>query len=345
MKQLDLPTLAATEALAARTAALAHPGDAILLEGPLGAGKTAFARAFLRAAAGDPALEVPSPSFTLVQTYDTPRCRGAPLRPLADRRAGGARRTRLGRGARRHRAGGVAGPARRAASGRRADACALTPALVGETRGAVRHAPAGRSASGHSHEPPAPPCCSPPASARACARSPTHGQAAAGAGRAHPARPRARPPGDGGGGEVVVNVRWHAEQVAAHLAARAGGPRTVLRREEALLDTGGSVAAALEVLGPDPFYVINGDTFWLDGPTPALTPARRRLGQAERDAVLLVHRTFQIAGGNRSRRFRPRSAGPRAPPAPEREMARSATPASSSSARRCSPRRRRGGSA
>ncbi|HVY16921.1 MAG TPA: tRNA (adenosine(37)-N6)-threonylcarbamoyltransferase complex ATPase subunit type 1 TsaE [Rhodopila sp.] len=68
---LDLPDQAATEALAARLAGLAHPGDCLLLEGPLGAGKSTFARAFLRAAAGDPALEVPSPTFTLVQVYDT----------------------------------------------------------------------------------------------------------------------------------------------------------------------------------------------------------------------------------------------------------------------------------
>lgn len=57
--------------LAADILARARSGDAILLQGPLGAGKTTFARAFLRAAAGDPVLEVPSPSYTLVQSYET----------------------------------------------------------------------------------------------------------------------------------------------------------------------------------------------------------------------------------------------------------------------------------
>jgi tRNA threonylcarbamoyladenosine biosynthesis protein TsaE len=70
---LKLPDLAATERFAAEVAAAVRPGDAILLSGPLGAGKTAFARALLRAAAEDPTLEVPSPSFTLVQSYDTYR--------------------------------------------------------------------------------------------------------------------------------------------------------------------------------------------------------------------------------------------------------------------------------
>jgi tRNA threonylcarbamoyladenosine biosynthesis protein TsaE len=69
---LALPDEAATRALAARAAELARPSDAILLDGPLGAGKSAFARAFLRAATGKPALEVPSPTFTLVQSYDLP---------------------------------------------------------------------------------------------------------------------------------------------------------------------------------------------------------------------------------------------------------------------------------
>jgi tRNA threonylcarbamoyladenosine biosynthesis protein TsaE len=68
-----LPSLAATEALACRVGRLLRPGDAVLLSGALGAGKSAFARALLRDMAGDPALEVPSPSFTLVQSYETPR--------------------------------------------------------------------------------------------------------------------------------------------------------------------------------------------------------------------------------------------------------------------------------
>jgi tRNA threonylcarbamoyladenosine biosynthesis protein TsaE len=73
MLELTLVDLAATEALGVRLAGLVRPGDTILLEGPLGAGKSALARALLRALAGDPALEAPSPTYTLVQGYDTPR--------------------------------------------------------------------------------------------------------------------------------------------------------------------------------------------------------------------------------------------------------------------------------
>lgn len=66
---LELPDEAATEALAASLASAARPGDVLALEGDLGAGKTVFARAFIRAL-GDGLEEVPSPTFTLVQTYE-----------------------------------------------------------------------------------------------------------------------------------------------------------------------------------------------------------------------------------------------------------------------------------
>jgi tRNA threonylcarbamoyladenosine biosynthesis protein TsaE len=65
---LDLADEAATARLAARIAVAARARDTIALAGPLGSGKTSFARAFIRAlGAGDD--EVPSPTFTLVETY------------------------------------------------------------------------------------------------------------------------------------------------------------------------------------------------------------------------------------------------------------------------------------
>lgn len=70
---IDLPDEAATAALAADLAACVEAGDLVALSGGLGAGKTTFARHFLRALADDPALEVPSPTFTIVQSYATPR--------------------------------------------------------------------------------------------------------------------------------------------------------------------------------------------------------------------------------------------------------------------------------
>ncbi|MBI5264945.1 MAG: tRNA (adenosine(37)-N6)-threonylcarbamoyltransferase complex ATPase subunit type 1 TsaE [Bradyrhizobium sp.] len=63
---------AATAHLMADLALLTGPGDVITLSGDLGAGKTAAARAMLRYLAGDETLEVPSPTFTLVQNYELP---------------------------------------------------------------------------------------------------------------------------------------------------------------------------------------------------------------------------------------------------------------------------------
>ncbi len=66
---VNLPGEAATKALAQRLAASAARGDVIALRGDLGAGKTTFARAFIRARLGHDE-DVPSPTFTLVQLYE-----------------------------------------------------------------------------------------------------------------------------------------------------------------------------------------------------------------------------------------------------------------------------------
>jgi tRNA threonylcarbamoyl adenosine modification protein YjeE len=68
-----LATEQATRRLAMDVAAMLAPGDFVTLSGDLGAGKTTFARALVRHLAGDHRLEVPSPTFTLVQTYALPR--------------------------------------------------------------------------------------------------------------------------------------------------------------------------------------------------------------------------------------------------------------------------------
>ena len=70
---LLLPDEAATERLGATLAGRLRPRDVVALVGGLGAGKTTLARAILRAASGEPALIVPSPTFTLAEVYDTPR--------------------------------------------------------------------------------------------------------------------------------------------------------------------------------------------------------------------------------------------------------------------------------
>lgn len=69
---LALSNEAATAHLMADLALLISPGDVVTLSGDLGAGKTAAARAMIRYLAGDDGVEVPSPTFTLAQSYDLP---------------------------------------------------------------------------------------------------------------------------------------------------------------------------------------------------------------------------------------------------------------------------------
>ncbi|WP_298125496.1 tRNA (adenosine(37)-N6)-threonylcarbamoyltransferase complex ATPase subunit type 1 TsaE [Brevundimonas sp.] len=68
--RIPLVDEAATTALGRAVAPLLRPGDAVLLEGPLGMGKSTLARGLIRALAGRD-VDVPSPTFTIVQVYET----------------------------------------------------------------------------------------------------------------------------------------------------------------------------------------------------------------------------------------------------------------------------------
>ena len=72
-RRLHLPSREATLDFARRLALDLRQGDVVLLDGDLGAGKSEVARAMIRAMVGE-AIEVPSPTFTLAQRYDTDYC-------------------------------------------------------------------------------------------------------------------------------------------------------------------------------------------------------------------------------------------------------------------------------
>jgi N-acetyl-alpha-D-muramate 1-phosphate uridylyltransferase len=91
-----------------------------------------------------------------------------------------------------------------------------------------------------------------------------------------------------GVGTAVVNVHYLPEQIEAW-AKKQPSPRIVISDERSeILDTGGGVARALPLLGADPFFVINSDSFWVDEGVPALDRLRGAWDDASMDCLLLL---------------------------------------------------------
>jgi len=97
---------------------------------------------------------------------------------------------------------------------------------------------------------------------------------------------------DAGIGNVVVNAHWFPDLIEEVCATRTHPP-TVLR-EETALETGGGVKNALPLLGTQPFLVVNGDAFWLDGPVPTIQRLAGRFDPEQMDALLLMVRSAQV---------------------------------------------------
>jgi MurNAc alpha-1-phosphate uridylyltransferase len=84
---------------------------------------------------------------------------------------------------------------------------------------------------------------------------------------------------------IVVNTHYFAETIHRHLAGRDG---IVISHEADRLETGGGVRRALPELGTRPFFVVNSDAVWLDGPSPALSRLAAAWDHARMDALLLL---------------------------------------------------------
>ena len=88
---------------------------------------------------------------------------------------------------------------------------------------------------------------------------------------------------------AVVNVHYLAGALEAHLAHRVRGIQTVVSDERAqLMETGGGIVQARDLIGEAPFFVVNADNLWLDGPTDALRALAARWDDAAMDALLLM---------------------------------------------------------
>lgn len=94
---------------------------------------------------------------------------------------------------------------------------------------------------------------------------------------------------------IVVNLHHLGGQIEAHLGRR-GDAGFVFSREPELLDTGGGVANALEPLGDETFWVVNGDVLWLNAGENALGRMVRAWDDTRMDALVLLHSTVEAYG-------------------------------------------------
>ena len=93
---------------------------------------------------------------------------------------------------------------------------------------------------------------------------------------------------EAGVARAVVNVHYMADQMIAYLANRAAPAIKISDESSALLETGGGMIKALPLIGSDPFFCINSDNIWLDGPTNAFAALSRAWDAQQMDALLLL---------------------------------------------------------
>src|SRR4030081_875301 len=102
--------------------------------------------------------------------------------------------------------------------------------------------------------------------------------------------------GDAGVGEAVVNVHYLPDQIIEHVAKRTRPRITISDERNQVIGTGGGVVKALPLLGPDPFFLVNADTLWIDGVRPNLARLAEAFDPARMDILLLMAPTTSSIG-------------------------------------------------
>ncbi|MGY4396011.1 MurNAc alpha-1-phosphate uridylyltransferase [Sphingomonas sp. UYAg733] len=88
---------------------------------------------------------------------------------------------------------------------------------------------------------------------------------------------------------AVVNVHYLADALEAHLNNRVKGIDVVVSDERGkLMETGGGIVQARDLIGDQPFVVVNSDNLWIDGPTDAIRALAARWDDEQMDALLLL---------------------------------------------------------
>ncbi|MBZ9938119.1 nucleotidyltransferase family protein [Mesorhizobium sp. BR1-1-16] len=96
--------------------------------------------------------------------------------------------------------------------------------------------------------------------------------------------------------EVVVNVHYLADLLETHVKKRKNPKIVVSDERGALLETGGGITKALPLLGPEPFFVMNSDSFWIEGPRPNLDWLISGWDDSAMDALLMLAPTVASIG-------------------------------------------------
>lgn len=264
-----------------------------MLEGPLGAGKSVFARAMIRALTKNPEQEVPSPTFTLVQTYDSPAGEiwHFDLYRLEDAD------DIFNLGWEDAISGGISIVEWPERLGSYHPKKAITVRIVPSTQnteersiqitGAPEESPAafvlaaglGTRLKPYTDTLPKPmvPVCGKPLLGYIF----DHLEAA-------------------GVKNIAVNLHHKPEVIREFLASQKNGFLVHESFEETLLNTGGGAKKILPFLGQDPFFMINGDAFWIDGPSgSALSRLQRNFDESRMDMLLLLEPVarMKLTGG------------------------------------------------